>query len=119
MGVIHCSGVLAEFAFHLKREGYKPSTIESNVKALKMLARLLENLPLSAITSLGGLRATTPQDQLGKPSTLRKLCSMTGQIICPACDAEFESHFELMSHDCPDRLEFIITDPETRIVFNP
>ena len=37
---IPCS--LIEFAFHLRREGYKPSTIESNVKALKALAKLCD-----------------------------------------------------------------------------
>jgi len=33
------SSVLVEFAFHLKREGYKESTILYNVKALKALAK--------------------------------------------------------------------------------
>jgi hypothetical protein len=44
---------------------------------------------------------------------------MTDETICPACEEEFESHYELITHDCSDRLEFIITDPETRIVVNP
>ena len=33
---------LVEYGFYLKREGYRPSTIESNAKALKALARVCD-----------------------------------------------------------------------------
>jgi len=29
--------------------------------------------------------------------------SVTRQIVCPACDAEFKYHFQLITHRCPDR----------------